>query len=141
MRGALEPHQANFPSDRSSWDFKLTSRRQKKGQSGAQRILRAVMFCKLRWHHPREKLHAILEMIRATPWTPRFVRHLQTRPPERNLEPLVRHPQVTSRLLMADIMSGPNTPIAKGFLMAQWRTIPVDRLFGPHHIFSLSQHL
>ena len=38
--------------------------------------------------------------------------------------------------LMADIMSGPNTPIAKGFLMAQWRTIPVDRLFGEHHDLS-----
>lgn len=38
--------------------------------------------------------------------------------------------------LMADIMRGPNTPIAKGFLMAQWRTIPVDRLFGEHHTLS-----
>ena len=35
--------------------------------------------------------------------------------------------------LMADIMSGPNAPLSKGFLMAQWRTIPVDRIFGDHH--------
>ena len=38
--------------------------------------------------------------------------------------------------LMADFTSGPNTPIAKGFLMAQWRTIPDDRLFGEHHDLS-----
>ena len=38
--------------------------------------------------------------------------------------------------LMADIMSGSNTPIAKGFLMAHWRTIPVDRLFGEHYDLS-----
>ena len=38
--------------------------------------------------------------------------------------------------LMADIMSGPNAPLSKGFLMAQWRTIPVDRIFGAHHDLS-----
>ena len=38
--------------------------------------------------------------------------------------------------LMADIMSGPNAPLTKGFLMAQWRTIPVDRIFGEHHDLS-----
>ena len=38
--------------------------------------------------------------------------------------------------LTADITSGSKTPIAKGFLMAQRRTIPVDRLFGEHHDLS-----
>ena len=38
--------------------------------------------------------------------------------------------------LMADLMSGPNSPLAKGFLMAQWRAIPVDRIFGEHHDLS-----
>ena len=30
--------------------------------------------------------------------------------------------------LMADIMSGPQAPLTKAFLMAQWRTIPIDRV-------------
>ena len=38
--------------------------------------------------------------------------------------------------LMADIMCGPNAPLTRGFLLAQWRTIPVDRLFGDHHDLS-----
>ena len=38
--------------------------------------------------------------------------------------------------LMADLMCGRNAPLAKAFLMAQWRVIPVDRLFGEHHDLS-----
>ena len=38
--------------------------------------------------------------------------------------------------LMADLMSGPNAPLTKGFIMAGWRTMPIDRLFGPHHDLS-----
>ena len=41
-----------------------------------------------------------------------------------------------TRPLMADIMCGPNAPLSKAFLMAQWRTIPVDRIFGEHHDLS-----
>ena len=38
--------------------------------------------------------------------------------------------------LMADIMSGPNAPLSKVSLMAQWRTMPIDRIFGEHHDLS-----
>ena len=38
--------------------------------------------------------------------------------------------------LMVDIMSGPNSPLTKGFIMAQWRALPIDRLFGEHHDIS-----
>ena len=34
---------------------------------------------------------------------------------------------------MIDIMSGPNAPLAKAFVMAQWRTAPIDRVFGANH--------
>ena len=30
--------------------------------------------------------------------------------------------------LMVDIMSGPNAPLATGFMMAQWRTTSIDRI-------------
>ena len=38
--------------------------------------------------------------------------------------------------LMADIMSGPQAPLTKAFLMANWRAIPIDRVFGEHHDLS-----
>ena len=41
--------------------------------------------------------------------------------------------------LMIDIMSGPNAPLAKGFMMAQWRTASIDRIFGEHHDLSDSK--
>jgi hypothetical protein len=37
---------------------------------------------------------------------------------------------------MVDIMCGPNSPLTKGFIMAQWRALPIDRLFGEHHDIS-----
>jgi hypothetical protein len=37
---------------------------------------------------------------------------------------------------MVDIMSGPNSPLTKGFIMAKWRALPIDRLFGEHHDIS-----
>ena len=40
------------------------------------------------------------------------------------------------RPLMIDLMSGPHAPLAKGFIMAQWRALAVDRLFGKHHDLS-----
>ena len=44
-----------------------------------------------------------------------------------------RHPRLP---LMVDIMCGPNSPLTKGFIMAQWRALPIDRLFGEHHDIS-----
>ena len=41
--------------------------------------------------------------------------------------------------LMIDIMSGPNAPLATGFMMAQWRTASIDRIFGEHHDLSDSK--
>ena len=35
--------------------------------------------------------------------------------------------------LMVDIMHGPNAPLAKAFVMAQWRTVPVDKACGASH--------
>ena len=38
--------------------------------------------------------------------------------------------------IMADIMCGPNAPLAKSFIMAGWRAIAVDLLIDPSHDLS-----
>ena len=35
--------------------------------------------------------------------------------------------------LMVDIMCGPNAPLSKAFVLAQWRIAVVDRVFGAEH--------
>ena len=64
--------------------------------------------------------HEVLQTSKATPlWNPGVILKKADSVTPREAPPGVDHGEAP---LMVDIMSGPNAPLAKAFVMAQWRT-------------------